>query len=386
MWEVSHARTENITGMVAKALLVALAAAGTPLIPGLPDLDPPPSGGNAPPPREDDRRPEQPGPSPPTREAERVCDRMAAPWGRDSASGAPREPFRTPGRLATSLRPGDNGCLRAGTYTQTEVIVQRRKVTLRSAPGERATWRGRIVAAGRRVKLVGLNLDGSAGPRCRRGTSCATLPSPTISAPEVVVSDNDIANPRAGICIHPRRWRSGAPDRFVIERNRIHDCGRRPPTNHDHGIYVADGDRGLIRDNVIHGNADRGIQLYPEARRTTIVRNTVDGNGSGLIFSERSAGNVARRNVFTNAVVRWNAESWRLTGRGNRFEDNCVRAGNPDPDYNRNGGIRLPATVAQADNVATGRETYRDRGKGDYRLVDGSPCAGRGAPEAVAKR
>jgi parallel beta-helix repeat protein len=262
--------------------------------------------------------------------------------------------------------------------------VRRRKVTLRSAPGERATWRGRIVLAGRRDKLVALNLDGSAGPRCRRGTSCSTLPSPTITAADVVISDSDVTNPRAGICIHPRRWRSGRPDHFVIERNRIHDCGRRPPTNHDHGIYVADGRHGLIRDNVIYGNADRGIQLYPEAFRTTIVRNTVDGNGSGLIFSQRSARNAVRDNVFTNAQVRWNAESWRLSGVGNRFVDNCVRPGNPDPGYNRNGGVRLPERVAQSGTVAISRETYRDRGRGDFRLAEGSPCAGKGAPEAVA--
>jgi parallel beta helix pectate lyase-like protein len=366
--------------MALKALVLAVAVA-TPLVPGLPDLTPAPPEENRPPEQRDPPRQEA---SPPSREAERVCDRMAAPWGSDSASGAPRDPFRTPGRVATSLRPGWNGCLRGGTYVQPEVLVQRRKVTLRSAPGERATWRGRIVLAGRRDKLIGLNLDGSAGPRCRSGTTCSTLPSPTITAAEVVVSDNDIANPRAGICVHPRRWRSGAPDRFVIQRNRIHDCGRRPPTNRDHGIYVADGELGLVRDNVVYANADRGIQLYPQASRTRILRNTVDGNGSGVIFSERSAGNLVRDNVFTHALVRWNAESYRLSGRGNRFEDNCVRPGNPDSDYNANGGVRLPALVAQSGNVEAGTEPYRDRAKGDFRLVPGGPCAGKGARDATA--
>ena len=33
-------------------------------------------------------------------------------------------------------------------------------------------------------------------------------------------------------------------------------------------------------DNVIYRNADRGIQLFPDALQTTAVHNTVDGNGS----------------------------------------------------------------------------------------------------------
>jgi nitrous oxidase accessory protein NosD len=308
---------------------------------------------------------------------------MAAPWGSNGASGAPREPFRTPGRLATSLAPGETGCLRGGEYTQREVIVRRRKVTLRSAPGERATWRGRIVLAGRGDRLVDLTLDGSAGPRGPDGGR-STLPSPTLNAPHVVVSDNDITDRGTGICVSASKWRGMVPDRFVIQRNRVHDCGRRPETNHDHGIYISIGDRGVIRDNVIAGNADRGIQLFPNATRTRVVRNTVDGNGSGVIFSNDSSRNVVRDNVFTNAMVRWNAESHKLVGRGNRFESNCVRGGNPDPDYNQNGGVMLPSLVAQSDNLEPAGEPYRDRAKGDYRLTPGGPCEGKGAPESVA--
>ena len=256
-------------------------------------------------------------------------------------------------------------------------------MTLRSAPGERATWRGRIVLLGTRDRLIGLNLDGSAGPRCG-AANCGTLPSPTINAPDVVIADNDIQSPGSGICVHPRAWGRQRPDRFRIERNRIHDCGRRPPTEHDHGIYVADGRGGLIRDNVVYGNADRGIQLYPDAHGTTVVNNTVDGNGSGIVFSERSAKNVVRDNVFSNAVRRWNAESFQLVGRGNAFVGNCVHAGNPDHEYDLNGGIALPPLVAQSGNRAAGVALYVDRAVGDFRIAPGSACAGQGAPDSVA--
>jgi parallel beta-helix repeat protein len=307
---------------------------------------------------------------------EKACDRMAAPWGSDRASGKPSAPLRTPARLATSLRPGWTGCLRGGTYTQREVTVTRRKVTLRSAPGERATWRGRIVLEGRRQKLVDLVLDGSFGPK--------GVPSPTVNAPEVVISDSDITN-RQNICIGVRRWHGGErPDGFLIQRNRIHDCGRRPPTNHDHGIYVVDAVGGLIRDNVIFHNADRGVQLYPSAHRVTIVRNTIDGNGSGVIFSNDSSRNVVRDNLVSNSVVRWNAESHNLRGRGNRFESNCVKPGHPDEAYHENGGVKLPPTVAQRGNVMIWHDPYRARADGDYSPAT-DECGKRGATGPARK-
>jgi parallel beta-helix repeat protein len=309
---------------------------------------------------------------------------MAAPWGSNRAPGTPGHPFHTPKKLAGSLRPGQTGCLREGTYRQRETIVRRRAITLRSSPGERATWRGRVVLMGAREHLVDLTLDGSAGPTCP-GRNCGTLPSPTINGPDAVVADNDITSRDTGICVHPRSWDGHTPNRFRIERNRIHRCGRRPATEHDHGIYVADGRGGLIRDNVVYANADRGIQLYPDAHGTTVVNNTVDGNGSGIVFSERSAKNTVRDNVFSYSVRRWNAESWRLSGRGNSFVDNCVRPGNADQGYNANGGVALPWLVSQSGNHDPGDSgLYRDRAAGDFRIVQGSACAGQGAPASVA--
>jgi parallel beta-helix repeat protein len=240
-----------------------------------------------------------------------------------------------------------------------------------------------VVLLGARERLVDLSLDGSYGPRCR-ARNCGTLPSPTINAPDVVVADNDIQSPGSGICVHPRAWGRMMPNRFRIERNRIHDCGRRPATEHDHGIYVADGRGGLIRDNVVSGNADRGIQLYPDAHGTTVVNNTVDGNGSGIVFSERSAKNVVRDNVFSNAVRRWNAESFNLRGRGNVFARNCLRAGNPDSDYDANNGIALPRIVSQWGNHgAGGAILYANRPAKDFRIADGSACHGAGAQDSV---
>jgi hypothetical protein len=109
------------------------------------------------------------------------------------------------------------------------------------------------------------------------------------------------------------------------------------------------------------------------------VRNTIDGNGSGVIFSDFSSRNVVRDNVISNSVERWNAESDELEGRGNRFESNCLKTGNPkDPGYNDNGGVALPGIVAQSGNVVVEAEPYRARQDGDFTAAPGA-CPEKGA-------
>jgi parallel beta-helix repeat protein len=311
------------------------------------------------------------------------CDRFAAPVGSPDGDGSSAHPVRGPAGLVRLLGAGETGCLRTGTYVERETIVRREAVTLRSAPGERALWRGRIVLRGAGDRLLELDLDGSAGPRCAQ-PDCATLPSPTIHAADVWVASNDITNHHSGICVHPRSWGDQRPDGFHIVGNRVHDCGRLPATDHDHGIYVADGVHGEVRGNVVYDNADRGIQLYPNARFTTVVHNTVDGNGSGLVVSRLSAGNVVRDNVFTNSIVRWNAETFRLTGAGNRFSGNCVRASNADAEYDTDGGVALPPSVLQTGTRVARDRVYADRGRGDFRVLTTSACAGKGAPASIA--
>jgi hypothetical protein len=142
---------------------------------------------------------------------------------------------------------------------------------------------------------------------------------------------------------------------------------------------VVDAVAGLIRDNVIFRNADRGVQLFPSARRVTVVRNTIDGNGSGVIISNDSSANTIRDNVITHSVVRWNAESHNLRGRGNRFVSNCLRPAHPrDAGYNRNGGVELPPMVSQSGNAVVERDPYRARADGDYTPASDA-CGGKGA-------
>jgi hypothetical protein len=122
--------------------------------------------------------------------------------------------------------------------------------------------------------------------------------------------------------------------------NRIHGCGRRPATGHDHGIYVEGAVGAVIRGNVIRDNADWGIQLYPYAISSSITGNVITANGGGIIFAgESGRGEYSRGyasshnrvadNVITGARrlgdvdVYWGGP----VGTGNVLEDNCLGGG-----------------------------------------------------------
>ena len=72
-----------------------------------------------------------------------------------------------------------------------------------------------------------------------------------------------MTNGHTAICFnvgHPQYGRAGSLliDGTTIRGNRIHNCGRLPPANHDHGIYVVHATGTEISENVIYDNADRG--------------------------------------------------------------------------------------------------------------------------------
>jgi nitrous oxidase accessory protein NosD len=286
------------------------------------------------------------------------CDQTASP-----GQGAVQ-------RLVDSLQPGQVGCLHGGTYTG-DVRVNTRGITLTRFGAERATVKGRLwIARGADgVTVEGLYLD---------GTNRDDLPSPTINADGATFTRNDVTNNHRSICFvlgHPD-W--GRADDARIELNRIHDCGRLPAAGHDHGIYVAMAANTLIRGNWIYDNADYGIQLYPNAQRSRIVGNVIDGNGMGITFSGEygvtSSDNLVEGNVIANSKHRYNVESWFARGtpigRGNVVRDNCIKGGVRDFG---NGGIADEWGFRVVDTIRT-RASYANRAADDFRLAPGNPC------------
>jgi hypothetical protein len=260
------------------------------------------------------------------------CDRVASPAGSDGAPGTEERPLRTVQRLVESVGPGRTGCLRAGVYLE-DVRFRRgglpgRPLELRSFPGERALLVGRLWVDRRApwVQVTGLDLDG----RSLRG-----LPSPTINATDVRFEGNDVTSGHTEICFLLGSEAYGRADRAAIVGNRIHDCGVLPPGNQDHGVYVAAATGAVVAHNAIVGNADRGVQLYPDAQGTLVADNLIAGNGEGIIFSGEgglaSSGNVVEGNVIAGSRVRFDVESYFPVagpeGRGNVARGNCVYGG-----------------------------------------------------------
>ena len=295
--------------------------------------------------------------------------------GSPSSAAGPCDEVASPGPgaaqdLVDALSPGQTGCLRAGLY-EGNVRVSKPNITLTRYAAEKATVKGRfyVPEGADGVTVEGLYLD---------GTNPGGLPSPTIDADGVTFRRNDVTNYHRSICFalgHPD-W--GRADNTTIEFNRVHDCGRLPATNHDHGIYVATATNTLIRGNWIYDNSDYGVHLYPDAQKTTVTGNVIDGNGEGLTFSGEyglaSNDNLVEGNVITNSRVRNNVESWyppgNPIGRNNLVRDNCVRGGARDQG---NGGIAGEWGFKVVQTVRA-KPVFASRSREDFRLETGNPC------------
>jgi hypothetical protein len=199
------------------------------------------------------------------------------------------------------------------------------------------------------------------------------LPSPTITANDAVFTNNDVTNHNQTICFVVGNDTYGYAARTLIQGNRIHHCGVLPAANHDHGIYVSNATDTKVLDNVIYANADRGVQMYPDAKRTTVQRNVIDGNGQGVLFSgasnSASTDNLVSNNVITNAKLRYNIESYwgGPVGTGNVATNNCVWNGH-------NGNISEQIGFTATDNLENDPQ-YANPGAGDFRIPDANPCA-----------
>ncbi len=319
-----------------------------------------------------------------------TCDQIVA-------VGAPVEP------VVNAASPGQSVCLRGGVHTapDREFRITARGtgtvgsadtsglVLVRSHPGELATLQGRLVLSRESawVRFMRVVLDGSGGPLLNRFGE--TYPSPTVSGHSISFLNVDATSRRTGICFHesPPQW--GQASYLRIRYSRIHDCGVYPPTNKNHGIYLeVPTSRAQITDNWIYDNADRCLQLYPNADGALVTRNVMDGCGEGLLFGgsaedgtcAASDRNVIQGNVISNARERWLVEAWwgcSAVGVGNVVRDNCLWPTNPSPTYNQNAGLDgTPGYSASGNVVADPR--FVDRAGKDFRLQPGSPCAGKG--------
>lgn len=303
------------------------------------------------------------------------CTKVASPNGSDSNSGSPSSPFRTAQALLSNLSAGQVGCLTSGaTFVQDVARVNvsgtsGAPITITSTGSSPATLKGRlyIPSGANYITVTNLILD---------GRNNSQLPSPAVNGDHAVFRYDEITNYHTSICFQLGNPGWGSPHGTVIDSSRVHDCGRLPSNNTEHGLYVETAYSTQITNNYIYKNADRGVQLYPNAQGTQVMYNVIDSNGEGVIFSgdgsSTSANNYVAHNVISNSKNRYNVESWwpGQTGSGNIVELNCLWHG-------AQGDVQTPKGFVSRNNT-TAHPSFVSLSGADYRLSSGSSCAGMG--------
>jgi parallel beta-helix repeat protein len=315
-----------------------------------------------------------PLPTPMGESAAVKCAKFASPAGSDGVGGSRAHPYRTIRRLLGQLRPGQTGCLLSGTF-QEDVTVRRggvvgRPITLTSARGAHATIKGVfwITRSASDLVVSRLTLDGS---------TTGGAPSPQVNGTRIVFRLDNVTNRHTAICFilggdFPRYGTAIDP---VIAWSHIHDCGRKPATGLDQGVYV-EGTRGArVIDNVIYRNADWGVQLYPDAQGTYVAHNIIEGNGGGVIIgggnddgpATASSHNIIDHNVIADSVKSNLASYWQArAGTGNVVRANCLWGG-------QDGGIDDEGGISLVRNVRANPE-FVDRAAADFRMRRSSRC------------
>jgi parallel beta-helix repeat protein len=295
-------------------------------------------------------------------------------------------------RTIAAAAPGGTICLQAADYDVGRLTIRRpgragARITLRSSiPWRPATIHGAIYLAdsANYWTFENLRLD---------GRNRWNMPSPMVSGDHSIWRQVDVTNHHAGagvsgggICFSLGQTKTyGYAGNTTIEHSRIHDCG--VSDNHNHGIYItATSGLTIIRDNWIYRNGDRGIQLYPAAANVLITHNTIDSNGSGVIFGglgSLTSHNVAVvGNIISNSRNRWNVESWyppgTPVGTANLVAHNCLWASNSNSQYDTNGGIAPPIGFTIGAANVTQRPDFRVARLGIPKRSSEGGCRGFG--------
>jgi hypothetical protein len=301
------------------------------------------------------------------------CSLYASPGGSDAASGSVASPFRSAQKLVDALSAGQTGCLRGGSYSQSELAFHHggaagAAVTLASYPGETATLTGGFVyvpSGSDHVTLENLHVD----------TSAATQVGVQLMATDSSLIGDDITNRSAHYsCIilgSNAGW--GQAIGTVIENDVIHQCGSVADGNQDHAIYFDNSINGVISGDVIWGASAYAIHLYQNAQGNQITHNVIVDNGYGVIFagsgSHASDGNVVADNIIASASVGYDVESYwgGAVGTGNVLAHNCLYSGHL-------GQITTVQTGFAASGNLTADPGFVDAAAHNYQLKPGSRC------------
>jgi Right handed beta helix region len=319
------------------------------------------------------------------------CDVFASPSGSDSSGdGTLGSPLASLNKLDAVLRPGQTGCLRAGSYGSTSTWHQvvndgtaRGQITITSYPGENATVRGYVDIEGSYTTLSHLSIDGSNTfyKEVREGTNCrAPVSQPLVIGghDDVLEYDNyyqSVASLR-GNGIGIGFW--GDTDNTVIRYSKIHDVGQCEA--YDHLIYVSHGNNVQIYDNWLYNDAHgRGVQLYPAPTNARVYDNVIDHAGEGFVIGNEPGYTVSGNQLFDNIITNSTGLPTENTpgqaihdiyggrpGTGNTFHDNIL--------FHNPGGLG-DLTAVRAYGNATRDPGFENAARHDYTTRRGSQLA-----------
>ena len=319
------------------------------------------------------------------------CDLFASSSGSDSSGdGSLGSPFASLNKLDAVLRPGETGCLRAGSYGSTSTWhridtdgTARGQITITSYPGETATVRGYVDIEANYTTLSHLSIDGSNTfyTQVRSGTNC---PAP-VSQPLVIAGHDDVlefvdyyqsAPSLRGNGIGIGFW--GDADNTVIRFSKIHDVGQCEA--YDHLIYLSHGNNVQIYDNWIYDDAHgRGVQLYPAPTNAKVYDNVIDHAGEGFVIGNEPGYTVSGNQIFDNIITNSTGLATEgiagqaihdiyggRPGAGNTFRDNVL--------FNNPGGLG-DLTAVRAYGNTTRDPEFLNTARHDYETRRGGQLA-----------
>jgi len=302
------------------------------------------------------------------------CSLWAAPYGVDTNAGTKVAPFLTLTRLASTLAPGQTGCLPAGaSFTTREVITAvgtgTGRVTITTAPGGgRAVLTDGIetTQATRYLTLTNLAigaLDNSA-TRSVPGTVILRGFSPALTHSDVGPGTLKEIGRSCVVLDH-----AGSA---LVGGNVLHECNGTSPGLYGAGVLAATSVGARILDNVIFGNAGGdALAFSPNAQVSVARRNLMVDNLGGIYFSGgpkvASRDNRIEQNVITRDS-RFDVHSAYApgtpVGTGNVVTRNCIWS--PAAVTASGSGFKLVANRKVNPRVV--------KVQGTYRLAASSPC------------
>jgi hypothetical protein len=221
-----------------------------------------------------------------------ACNLWASARGSDGNAGSAQRPYRSVQKLVDRLQAGKTGCLAPGSTLVGAVVIRKPRITLRTGPGaRRAVIRGgiRIDPGAHDVTVTTLVVQGQDEAR----------PAVVIvraSAARIV--RNDISGLRTLNQSEPCVLLEGVR-RALVDGNSIHNCTRVTTRDLYSAGILASGTQGArITNNLIYHTVGDAIALKA-AHGTLVRRNLIDGNVSGISFSDNASDNRVVENIVS---------------------------------------------------------------------------------------